>query len=88
MALQKNLVLGVMVVAGIALHPAAVFAQDRCNALPDHAELEAALIAALEEPSNAGLGNEMWATVVDRDGVVCAVVFSGRIALTNGSAAA
>jgi len=26
---------------------------------------------------NGGLGNEMWATLVDRDGVVCAVAFTG-----------
>jgi hypothetical protein len=27
--------------------------------------------------TNAGLSNEMWATIVDRDGRVCAVTFSG-----------
>ena len=78
MTLQKSLVLGVLAVTGLAFHPTAAFAQARCNALPNHAELETALTAALEDPSNAGLGNEMWATVVDRDGVVCAVVFSGE----------
>jgi uncharacterized protein GlcG (DUF336 family) len=77
MTLQKSLVLGVLVLAGIALHPAAVFAQARCNALPDHAELAAALADVLDG-QNAGLSNEMWATVVNRDGVVCAVVFSGE----------
>lgn len=27
---------------------------------------------------NNGLGNQMWATLVDRDGIVCAVAFSGE----------
>jgi hypothetical protein len=26
---------------------------------------------------NAGLGNDMWGTIVDRDGIVCAVAFTG-----------
>jgi uncharacterized protein GlcG (DUF336 family) len=40
------------------------------------AGLQAALIAAVAAESS-GLNNQMWATIVDRDGVVCAVVFSG-----------
>jgi uncharacterized protein GlcG (DUF336 family) len=47
-----------------------------CRALPTHAELKAALIAA-QGAANGGFGLEMWATVVDRDGVVCAVAFTG-----------
>jgi hypothetical protein len=27
--------------------------------------------------ANTGLGNQEWAVVVNRDGIVCAVVFSG-----------
>ncbi len=45
--------------------------------LPDHAELRARLRQVLEEP-NGGLGFEMWATILDRDGVVVDVVFSGE----------
>lgn len=48
-----------------------------CKDLPDHDELQQALVAALGAPSNAGLGNEMWGTIVDRDGIVCAVAFTG-----------
>ena len=49
---------------------------DTCTGLPDQSALEVALDAAtLTEAS--GLNNQMWATVVDRDGVVCAVAFSG-----------
>ena len=47
-----------------------------CRGLPSHAELKAALNAAQGLP-NGGFGLEMWATVVNRDGVVCAVAFTG-----------
>lgn len=48
------------------------------GALPTHAELTAALKEVVDGGGNAGLGNEMWATVVDRSGVVRAVTFSGE----------
>ncbi len=47
-----------------------------CASLPTHAQLRQALITARNQ-SNGGLGLDMWATLVDRDGVVCAVAFSG-----------
>jgi uncharacterized protein GlcG (DUF336 family) len=47
-----------------------------CQGLPSHATLKAALVAATKAETS-GLNNHMWATVVNRDGVVCAVVFSG-----------
>lgn len=28
-----------------------------------------------DRPDTSGLNNQMWATIVDRDGVVCAVAF-------------
>jgi uncharacterized protein GlcG (DUF336 family) len=46
-------------------------------ALPGHDDLEAALQMVVEQGGNAGLANDMWATVVDRDGNVTAVAFSG-----------
>jgi uncharacterized protein GlcG (DUF336 family) len=50
-----------------------------CSALPDHAKLKQALTQVVKEgkEANTGLGNQMWAAVVNRDGLVCAVVFSG-----------
>jgi uncharacterized protein GlcG (DUF336 family) len=45
--------------------------------LPDHAALRAQLRSVLEE-QNGGLGFEMWATILDRDGKVVDVVFSGE----------
>ncbi len=50
-----------------------------CGALPDHGKLQKALADAVKQgqDANGGLGNQEWAAVVDRDGVVCTVVFSG-----------
>lgn len=47
-----------------------------CAGLPNAAQLRAALVAAVAAESS-GLNFQMWATVVNRDGEVCAVVFSG-----------
>jgi len=47
-----------------------------CKNLPDYSALKAALVAATAAETS-GLNNQMWATIVDRDGVVCAVAFSG-----------
>jgi uncharacterized protein GlcG (DUF336 family) len=44
--------------------------------LPDHAALKAALTTA-RGASNGGFSLDMWATVVNRDGVVCGVAFTG-----------
>lgn len=48
----------------------------RCAALPTHAQLKSALESARAQ-ANGGFNLDMWATVVDRDGVVCAVAFTG-----------
>ena len=45
--------------------------------LPTHADLRAALKAVVAE-KNGGFGFNMWATIVDRDGEVKLVVFSGE----------
>ncbi|MGH8581323.1 MAG: heme-binding protein [Gammaproteobacteria bacterium] len=47
-----------------------------CRGLPGHGALEAALDAAVATETS-GLDFEMWATIVNRDGEVCAVAFSG-----------
>src|SRR5205807_588190 len=52
-----------------------------CKSLPDHAALQKALQASVKAsggPSNGGFDLNMWATLVDRDGVVCQVAFSGK----------
>jgi hypothetical protein len=52
-----------------------------CSALPHFSLLRSALIGAITPASaangNGGLGFNMWGTLVDNDGTVCAVAFSG-----------
>jgi uncharacterized protein GlcG (DUF336 family) len=50
--------------------------QSQCNGLPSRGALRAALSQAQSE-DNGGFSLDMWATVVNRDGVVCAVAFTG-----------
>src|SRR5579871_6724991 len=47
-----------------------------CASLPGHDALQSALSFAVAA-EHSGLNNQMWATIVDRDGVVCAVAFTG-----------
>lgn len=47
-----------------------------CSDLPNYLQLKTALAAATATESS-GLNNQMWGTIVDRDGVVCAVAFTG-----------
>ena len=47
-----------------------------CAGLPSHSELQTALADAVDDETS-GLNNQMWGTIVNRDGVVCAVAFSG-----------
>ena len=51
-------------------------AGSECSGLPSHAALKAALQSARAQ-ANGGFNLDMWATVVNRDGVVCAVAFTG-----------
>lgn len=47
-----------------------------CSDLPNHDALKKALVSARQE-NNGGFNLDMWATLVDRSGTVCAVAFSG-----------
>ena len=51
--------------------------QSFADSLPTHSEIKEALKSVVRE-KNGGFGLNMWATVVDRDGIVKAVVFSGN----------
>ena len=53
-----------------------VDASNNCKNLPGFTALKAALTTATAAETS-GLNNNMWATIVDRDGIVCAVAFSG-----------
>src|SRR4051794_33223831 len=48
-----------------------------CRDLPTHAQLLAALKSARAQ-ANGGFNLDMWGTIVDRDGTVCAVAFTGN----------
>ena len=48
------------------------------SGLPTHEQLRTALIKA-QQTDNGGLGNHMWAAVVDRSGTVMAVAYSGKL---------
>ena len=50
-----------------------------CSKVPDYGKLKAELTKVVKQgkDANGGLGNQEWATVVNRDGIVCAVVYSG-----------
>jgi uncharacterized protein GlcG (DUF336 family) len=67
---------------GVAIVPAfaqpANSASNSCSGLPSQDTLKSALQTAVAaEGAGSGFNLEMWATIVDRDGIVCAVAFSG-----------
>ena len=78
MTMQRSLV-RIALFAGVST--CALFAFDggpsACKGLPSQTALRAALVAARGQ-ANGGFNLDMWATVVNRDGVVCAVAFTGH----------
>src|SRR5205809_4231676 len=54
--------------------------RNNCKDLPTHTQLRTALKAVVDVggTNNAGFGLNMWATAVNRDGIVCAVAFTGN----------
>lgn len=52
-------------------------AKSNCAALPNQAALKAALTTARHQ-ANGGFDLDMWGSIVDRDGIVCAVAFTGQ----------
>ena len=92
---RRTLSLGIgIALAGAIVLPSAAIGQDGCaalglgNAAAAHGALTKALKGvAPNKESNGGLGNQMWATIVDSDGKVCAVTFTGptRISQWPGS---
>jgi uncharacterized protein GlcG (DUF336 family) len=65
----------------IAVFGSNVRAQSKpdCSGLPNAGRLKTVVQAVVREGSskNGGLGNQEWAAVVNRDGIVCSIVFSG-----------
>ena len=70
----RSLVLSSVILSASAVH--ADSGNGACSQLPGHAALKAALATA-RQAANGGFNLDMWATIVNRDGVVCAVAFTG-----------
>ena len=69
-----------MLVASILLSEGATYAasDNSCSQVPSHEDLKAALTAARSfAGGNGGFNLDMWGSIVNRDGVVCAVAFTG-----------
>ena len=68
-------------VFGAASEPLRAQADNMCAGLPTYSDLKQKLYDASFNTTytgtNRGFGNNMWATIVNRDGVVCAVAFTG-----------
>ena len=83
---RRNMIRTMTILVGWSLAAGAAYAQPRhhgdggnsnsCHSLPNYSALKSALALATSAEMS-GLNNQMWATIVDRDGVVCAVAFSG-----------
>lgn len=66
----------ILAVSLIALSAPVMAADSTCATLPKHDALKAALSEA-RKTDNGGLNLDMWGTIVDRSGKVCAVAYTG-----------
>lgn len=72
------MVRGLIVLSLVAMSsPAFSAVSGTCKDLPSFETTRKALIAA-RKAANGGLNLDMWATLVDRSGIVCSVVFTGE----------
>ena len=73
--------IGGMLLSTILLSGGAAYAKSsdkNCSQVPSHSDLKAALASAQSvSGGNGGFGLNMWGVVVNRDGFVCAVAFTG-----------
>ena len=74
--MKSVVVTGCLLALGLTPMRAQAQAGQPCQHVPTHTALRAALVAA-QGQANGGLGFHMWATIVDRDGIVCVVAFTG-----------
>jgi uncharacterized protein GlcG (DUF336 family) len=80
---MKKMIFSFVLIASVAMSAGIAQAQINnasragCNALPTWDQLQSALTVA-RKAANGGLNLDMWGTIVDRDGVVCAVAFTGN----------
>jgi uncharacterized protein GlcG (DUF336 family) len=78
---MNTILLRTTCMAALAVISATAVAQNggqgnSCAGLPSYSQLQAALTSAREQ-ANGGFNLDMWGTVVNRDGFVCAVAFTG-----------
>jgi uncharacterized protein GlcG (DUF336 family) len=71
---MKKTLINLTLLGCLALSSNVAFAN--CAALPNHHSLSLALNAARNQ-ANGGFNLDMWGTIVDRDGIVCAVAYTG-----------
>ena len=72
----RRLAVTMTIVAPLAIGSAFAAESNECRGLPSYSALKEALTAARLQP-NGGFNLDMWGTVVNRDGNVCAVAFTG-----------
>ena len=75
--LMKKSVLPSLVLVALVLSAASNASAANCKDVPSWKQLKVALNTARKE-ANGGLNLHMWGTVVNRDGQVCAVAFTGN----------
>jgi uncharacterized protein GlcG (DUF336 family) len=75
--MKKKIAIAIAALGTAFVAPAAM-ASDVCSGLPSYSQLKDALVAAQAAPGgNGGFGLHMWGTIVNRDGIVCAVAYTG-----------
>jgi uncharacterized protein GlcG (DUF336 family) len=72
-AMYKNLSIAMITISALTATPANAL---DCTGLPSYSELKTALTAA-RGAANGGFNLDMWGSVVNRDGEVCAVAYTG-----------
>jgi uncharacterized protein GlcG (DUF336 family) len=78
--MKKNLIKLALLASIASVSQSAVAGVDPatdCSKLPTWSDLQAKLASVSPNAVNGGFGLNMWATVVNRDGYVCAVAFTG-----------
>jgi hypothetical protein len=74
-ALARGVIVAMLLALGAGTSASAIDGTS-CEELPGHGALLDALIGARSD-DNGGFGLEMWGAIVNRDGIVCAVAFTG-----------
>lgn len=72
----KIAVAGALIASASSAYAGGSQPRNGCSSLPGYAQLKDALTKAVADETS-GLNLDMWGTIVDRDGVVCAVAYSG-----------